>query len=100
MFFDDLLCTSEDFDQHIEHLENIFRRLNESNMTQNLEKSCFVKIEVQFLGYMIKNCVIKDKAKSESIMKFSIPRNTKQLKCLLSKCDYYQKFIRNYSNLI
>lgn len=52
-YIDDLLITSSSFDQHLEHLDVIFGKLQEKNFTLCLDKSHFFRQEVEFLGFIL-----------------------------------------------
>lgn len=100
-FVDDILCNSGNFNEHCHHLENIFSRLADANMTINLNKSNFIVPEVKFLGYIINEKGIKpDPRKVELIKQFPKPKNTKQLKSFLGLTNFYQRFCRGYSDYI
>ena len=58
-FIDDIFCASENVHQHLLHLELLFHRLMENNLTINLEKSHFFRSEVKFLGHILTSTGIK-----------------------------------------
>ena len=75
-FIDDIFCASENVHKHLLHLELVFHRLLENNLTINLEKSHFSRSEVKFLGHISTSTGIKpDPEKIETIQNFSRPRN-------------------------
>ncbi|CAM9838581.1 unnamed protein product [Heterosigma akashiwo] len=52
-FLDDVLCYSgKDFNQHLEHLEEIFRRLKVANLKLKLPKCWFGADQLPFLGHI------------------------------------------------
>ena len=52
-YLDDLLIISKSIEDHLEHLEAVFTRLNEAGLKINATKSHFCEAEVQSLGYVI-----------------------------------------------
>ena len=52
-FIDDVLCLSRNIDQHFEHLNVLFQRLEDHNLTVNFEKSQFFREEIKFLAYIL-----------------------------------------------
>lgn len=50
VYIDDIIIFSKTEDEHFEHIKNIFRALEESNMKVQLDKCNFFKKEVKFLG--------------------------------------------------
>ncbi|UYV66016.1 hypothetical protein LAZ67_3006193 [Cordylochernes scorpioides] len=49
----DILIASTDEKQHKEHLNLVFKRLNEYGLKINVSKSVFAATEIEFLGYLI-----------------------------------------------
>ena len=53
-YIDDLLClTSGSYEDHLEKLEEVFKRLKEAGLKVNANKSSFAKSEVEYLGYWV-----------------------------------------------
>ena len=53
-YIDDLLClTKGDFDDHLDKLEHVFRRLREAGLKVNAKESFFARTELEYLGYWI-----------------------------------------------
>lgn len=74
VFVDDILCVSKTFEEHIEHLQNIFKHLQHANMTINLCKSEFGKDKIKFLGHIISTKGINtDPEKAQAIRDFPTP---------------------------
>lgn len=58
-------------------------------MKISLEKSKFFKKEVEFLGYIVANNVIKtDPHKIEAIFNFPVPKTVRQLRSFLGVTGY------------
>ena len=53
MYIDDLLIFSETLEEHIEHLEIIFRKMEQEKFYCNLEKCHFAQREVEFCGFIV-----------------------------------------------
>ena len=53
VYIDDILLYTERWEEHIQLLEEVFRRLDEVNLTANLAKSQFVQADVDYLGFKI-----------------------------------------------
>ena len=92
-FVDDTLITSESTEQHLEHLEKLSTRIEEYNLTLNLNNSNFFRVETKFLGFILTTAGIKpDPEKNRGIMEFPIPKNLKQLRGFLGLINFYSKF--------
>ena len=91
-FFDDIIIYSRNKKKHLEHLEEIFRRLRAAGLKLKLEKCCFFKIHIQYLGHLISAEGIQPlPEKLESIAKMPAPRTLKEVKQFLGLVGYYCK---------
>ena len=53
VYFDDILIYSKSFDEHMDHLRDVFNALRDACLFGNLEKCIFCMDRVSFLGYVI-----------------------------------------------
>ena len=84
----------------MEHLEEIFNRLRAVGLKLKLEKCCFFKKHIQYLGHLISAEGIQPlPEKLESIAKISAPRNPKEVKQFLGLVGYYRKFIPIFADI-
>lgn len=99
VFVDDILVISKSFEEHLKHLEIIFKKLKSANLVINKEKCEFLKSEIKFLGHIITaEGVATDPEKIDSIMKFPTPRNAKDIKAFLGLTGYYRRFTPGYAD--
>lgn len=92
-FADDWLCVSEDFSQHLEHLELLFERILLEGITINFAKVEFCRKEMRFLGYILTCEGLKpDPGKVQGIYDYPIPRNQKQLRGFLGVLNFSSRF--------
>ena len=97
-FVDDLLCMSEDFDQHLDNLDELFTRFEKHGLTLNLEKSQFLRSKVTFLGHILTTEGIRpDPEKIRAIKEFPAPRTVKQLRGFLGLINFYSKFTKEHA---
>ena len=83
-YLDDIIIYSKSKKEHLEHLEEIFTRLKKAGLKLKLEKCCFFKKHIQYLGYLISADGIQPlPEKHESIAKMPAPRNPKEVKQFL-----------------
>lgn len=93
-YIDDILIASENEEQHLEHLELVFKKLSENGIVINPTKCVFAAREVKFLGYLVNSEGIKPMAeKVEAIMKFQQPRTVQELRRFLGMVNFYRRFI-------
>ena len=62
---------------------------------------CFLfQKSVQFLGHIVSDKGVScDPSKVDSVRSWKVPSTVKELKSFLGLCNYYKKFIANYSTL-
>jgi len=98
VYVDDIQIASTSFQHHMQHLELIFKKLAEHNITINKKKSQFLKKTVTFLGHVIsEKGVSMDPDKIQTIQNFQPPRTRKQVQSFLGFINFYRKFIRDLS---
>ncbi|MCA6379581.1 MAG: retroviral-like aspartic protease family protein, partial [Cytophagales bacterium] len=97
-YIDDVLCYSNTFEEHLQHLEILFQRLREANIKLKVSKCTFGMFKVLYLGYIVSSAgIAPDPDKVEAIKKFKAPTNQTELKSFLGLCNYYRKFIGDYA---
>lgn len=100
VYIDDVIVIGESFESHLRNVDTIFARLREANLKVNLDKTHFMKTEVEFLGYIVGTEGIRpDPAKVKSIENLLPPTNLKELKSFLGMTSYYRRFIRDYAKV-
>lgn len=97
-YIDDVLIHTQTWEEHIQLVKEIFRRLRKANLTARPSK-CFIGYnEVEFLGHMVGRGVLKPKPeKVEAIRKAVRPETKTQLRSFLGLAGYYRKFIPDFA---
>jgi hypothetical protein len=97
-YLDDLIIRSRTKKEHLKHIEDVLRRCNDHNLQMKLAKCDFFVSEVSYLGFKIgKDGVKVNQKKVEAIARIALPKNVKELRSFLGMCNYYRRFIENYS---
>lgn len=100
VYLDDVLVCSETFEQHIQHLDQLFTTLRNAGVRLNRDKCQLVTSHVQFLGHdLSKLTVSMTNDTKEAIRAFKAPRNKKQLQSFLGLINWDRRFVPNLSNL-
>ena len=82
-YLDDIIIFSRSEKEHLEHLEEIFTTLKAAGLKLKLEKCCFFKKHIQYLGHLISADGIQPlPEKLKSITKMPAPRNPKRSKTI------------------
>ena len=100
VYIDDTLVFSETFDQHLVHLAEVFQCLRENRLKLKPSKCHFAAQEVEYLGHLISRDGLKpNPSKIEVVKNYPTPKKVKDIRAFLGLCNYYRKFIKNYSLL-
>ena len=99
-YLDKIIIYSRSEKEHLEHLEEIFGRLKAAGLKLKLEKCCFFKKHIQYLGHLISAEGIQPlPEKLENISKMPAPRNPKEVKQFLGLVGYYRKFVPQFADI-
>ena len=99
-YLDDIIIYSRNDKEHLEHLEEIFKRLKAAGLKLKLEKCCFLKKHIQYLGHLISAEGIQPlPEKLESIAKMPAPKTPKEVKQFLGLVGYYRKFVPRFADI-
>ena len=100
IYIDDIIFWSQTFEEHLNHLSQIFDRFKKANLKLKPTKCHFAKPEVLYLGHIISKDGIKvDPSKTNAVKTFPMPRNQHDIRSFLGLCNYYRKFVKNYSKI-
>lgn len=97
VFFDDILVYSPTFEEHIEHLTQVFQWLAKDQWKIKLSKCKFAQKEIAYLGHIISaRGLATDPTKIQSISSWPVPTNVRALRGFLGLVGYYRKFIKHF----
>ncbi|GFU93971.1 hypothetical protein TNCV_4503741 [Trichonephila clavipes] len=100
-YIDDIAIFSENWEEHLLHLDTILTKLSELNFTVNLKKCAFGKAQIKYLGHIIGSGKHEpDPEKTAVINNLPVPKTKKELRSALGLCNYYREYIPKYSELV
>src|ERR1700730_19078114 len=97
----DILIYSEDPKQHVEHVREVLRRLQENSLFLNPAKCEFHTETVEYLGFVLSLTRLSmDTAKVKAIQEWPTPQKVKDIQSFLGFANFYRRFIHRYSDII
>jgi transposase InsO family protein len=100
IFLDDLIIFSNTFEEHLERLEQVFKRLEESGLKLAPQKCKFFKEKVTYVGHVVsKEGVEADPGKIEKVQNWPTPSNPEEVRQFLGFAGYYRKFVKGFSQI-
>ena len=100
IYIDDIIIFSRSVEEHLVHLEEVFRRLRQANVKLNPKKCSFVKQKVEYLGHVVTpEGVSPNPDKVRVVQEFPTPTNLKKLRNLLGLANYYRRFVKGFSHI-
>ena len=99
-YLDDIIIFSQNEEDHLKHIEIIFKKLKKADLKLKASKCDFFKKEIHYLGHLISvNSIQPLPEKLESIRSMPKPRSPKEIKQFLGLTSYYRKFIPRFSDM-
>lgn len=100
VYLDDILIYSNGLVEHIKKLRAVFDRLRETNLKVQLDKSEFLRREVQYLGHTLtKDGLRPNNDKIQAVLKYPMPQTQTEIKRFLGFVGYYRRFIKDFSKI-
>ena len=94
MYLDDIIIFSDKEEEHLAHIKEIFKRLEEADLKMKRSKCDFFKKHIHYLGHLISaNGIQPLKDKLDTICDMPAPHNSKEVKQFLGLAGYYRKFV-------
>ena len=98
IYLDDIIIFSSTFEEHLGHLEAVFKRLQEQNLKLKASKCEFFRNRVLYLGHVVsEEGIHTDPSKTEAVKSWPIPKCTKDVRKFLGFTGYYRRFVKNYA---
>ncbi len=100
LYLDDVLSFSPTVDEMQVNLEQIFKQFKAANLKLKPSKCKLFQTSVEFLGHVVSSeGVACDPKKIEAIEQWERPKNVKDVRSFVGFCQYYRKFIENFSSI-
>ncbi len=97
---DTIIATEDDPEEHASKVCHFLSKLQKHNLFLKPEKCKFHQKEVEYLGIIIGQGLVKmDPVKVKGITQWPTPTTVKDVRSFLGFCNFYHTFIPHFSNV-
>ena len=99
-YLDDIIIFSKNEEDHLRHLEEVFRQLRQAALKMKHLKCDFFKSEIHYLGHLISAHGISPLPDTlNTIKNMPVPKDAKEIKPFLGLTCYYRKFVPRFADI-
>ena len=100
VYIDDILVFSRTFEEHLQHLQQVIRRLMQVGLKLKPSKCKFARREVEYLGHVITPEGLRTSPRLiESVHEFPVPQSIQDARRFLGLASYYRKFVPGFARI-
>ena len=97
-FIDDLIVYTEDWDTHLQVLDELLQRLQQAHLVVRPTKCVFGSRSVEFLGHLVGgDCISINEEHLEKIRQAKRPTTKKEVRSFLGLANYYRDHIPSFA---
>lgn len=97
-YLDDIAIYSRNYEEHLQHLQEILERIKKANLTIKPAKCKFVQEQVKYLGHEVgRGQRSPAELKVKSIRNFPVPTSKTEIRAFLGLAGYYRQYIPMFS---
>ncbi len=101
IYLDDIIIYSKTLKKHKKYVRLVLHRLWEINLQMNINKYKFHVQEISFLELLLFIEKLKmNLRKVQAVVEWSISTNLTQMQFFVNFCNFYQRFIKNFSKIV
>ena len=99
-YLDDVIIFSRSFEEHLDHLKQVFDRLREAGLKLQPKKCTFGQTEVKYLGHIVsKDGIATDPAKLQIVKDYPTPTKVSEVRSFLGFVGYYRRYIKDFCKI-
>ena len=98
VYVDDILVFSRNLQDHLQHLNKVFERIQQVGLKLKPTKCKFARKEVEYLGHVVSQDGLKTNPRLvDAVRSFPTPSSVQTTKRFLGLSSYYRRFIKNFA---
>lgn len=95
VYIDDIIIYSENFNDHLKDINEVFTKLDSFGWKLKLKKCKFAQTKVEYLGHVLSEGQVTVLPKNiEKLKNMKRPTNIKETQAFLGAINYYRRFIQ------
>ena len=99
-YLDDIIIFSRTAEEHLDHTKQVFKKLQNAQLSMKLSKCHFFAKEIQYLWHVLSTMGIRPlPSKTQAINNMHPPKTAKQVCTFLGLFGYYRKFIKDFAKI-
>jgi len=99
VYLDDILIYSRTPEEHMQHLETVFKLLAQHKLFAHPKKSVFGVSSIDFLGHTVSDKGIHtDQRKIKALQEWPSPKSVTELRSFLGFANYYRRFVEKFAH--
>jgi hypothetical protein len=100
VYLDDILIYNKTWEEHLQHIQQVFHTLWWHKLYTNFEKLSFGMDRVHYMGYIIdQHGVHVDPSKIQVIRDWPAPTTLTKLQSFLGLANFYRRFMLGFSHI-
>ena len=99
-YLDDIIIFSRTAEEHLDHIRQVFKNLQNTHLSMKLSKCHFFAKEIQYPGQILSTTDIRPfPSKTQSINNMHPPKTAEQVCTFLGLVVCYRKFIKDFAKI-
>ena len=98
VYLDDVIIYSKSWRDHIQALDDVFRRLRAANLKASASKCALGQTEMQYLGHLVtRDGILPDASNVQAVMDATAPKTVRDVRSFLGMANYYSQFVEGFA---
>ena len=100
VYIDDIIIHTKTLEEHRRITKEVLEILRANKLYIKPEKCEIEKERIEYLGVVVSEVKVEmDPVKTEALTSWPTPKKLKELQSFLGFCNFYRRFIRDYSKI-